>query len=244
MSRTRTGQGNFKRGTLKRLWGTSRAKKTVQVHLANGLLLAHYKEESGRICEDVSWLPGASQFDPHPSTELVKHGYSVALLYMGARLGGTSQFPLQRAHLDPHGHEIFYQVGGGRATSQATRGVVANFIKENIIARLGVPHRIINDNDTPFVNKEVRKMLEYYQVKHYRSSPYYIQGNGQAEATNKILIKTSQEYSEGWVTHLANALWAYRSSPKFAIGFSHFSLVYRIEAISPVKLMIPSLRVM
>ena len=87
-------------------------------------------------------------------------------------------------------------------------------------------------------------MLEYYQVKHYRSSPYYIQGNGQAEATNKILIKTSQEYSGGRVTHLANVLWAYFSSPKFAIGFSHFSLVYSIEAISPTKLMIPSLRVM
>ena len=87
-------------------------------------------------------------------------------------------------------------------------------------------------------------MLEYYQVKHYWSSSYYLQGNRQAEATNKILIKTSQEYSGGWVTHLANVLWAYCSSPKFAIGFSHFSLVYRIEAISPVKLMIPSLRVM
>ena len=90
MSRTRTDQGNVKRGTLKRMWGTSREKKTVQMHLANGLLLAHYEEESSKICEDVSWLLGASQFDPHPSIELVKHGYSVALLYMGARLGGTS----------------------------------------------------------------------------------------------------------------------------------------------------------
>ena len=56
---------------------------------------------------------------------------------------------------------------------KATRGVVANFIKENIIVRFGVPHRIINDNGTPFVNSDVRKMLEFYQVKHHRSSPYY-----------------------------------------------------------------------
>ena len=44
-------------------------------------------------------------------------------------------------------------------------------------------------------------MLEYYQVKHYLSSPYYPQGIGQAKATNKTLVKvirkTSQEYSEG-----------------------------------------------
>ena len=49
---------------------------------------------------------------------------------------------------------------------KATRGVVANFIKKkNIIVRFGVPHRIISDNGTPFVNSEVRKMLEFYQVK-------------------------------------------------------------------------------
>ena len=76
---------------------------------------------------------------------------------------------------------------------------VANFIKENIIARFGVPHRIISDNGTPFVNSDVRKMLEFYQVKHHQSSPYYPQGNGQVKATNKTLIKIiskmSQEYT-------------------------------------------------
>ena len=72
---------------------------------------------------------------------------------------------------------------------KATLGVVVNFIKENIIVRFGVPHRIISDNGTPFVNNEVRNMLEFYQIKHHQSSPYYPQGNGQAKATNKTLIK-------------------------------------------------------
>ena len=87
---------------------------------------------------------------------------------------------------------------------------VANFIKENIIVRFWVPHRIISDNGTPFVNSDVRKMLEFYQIKHHWSSPYYSQGNGQAKATNKTLIKIiskmSQEYTGGWVTHLPDAL--------------------------------------
>ncbi|XP_050290227.1 uncharacterized protein LOC126728454 [Quercus robur] len=110
---------------------------------------------------------------------------------------------------------------------KATKGAVAKFIKENIIVRFGVSHRIISDNDTPFVNNDVRKMLEFYQVKHYRSSPYYSQGNRHAEATNKTLIKIiskmSQEYMGGWATYLSNALWAYRKSPKSATGFSPFS---------------------
>ena len=56
---------------------------------------------------------------------------------------------------------------------KATGGVVANFIKENIIVWFRVPHRIISDNRTPFVKKKVRKMLEFYQVKHHWSLPYY-----------------------------------------------------------------------
>ena len=56
---------------------------------------------------------------------------------------------------------------------KATGGAVANFIKENIIVRFRVPHKIISDNGTPFVNSDVRKMLEFYQVKHHRLSPYY-----------------------------------------------------------------------
>ena len=78
---------------------------------------------------------------------------------------------------------------------KATGGVVANFIKEKIIVRFRVPHRIISDNDTPFVNKEVRNMLEFYQVKHHRSLPYYLYGNRQEEVTNKTLIKIISKMS-------------------------------------------------
>ena len=130
---------------------------------------------------------------------------------------------------------------------KASEGVVANFIKENIIVRFGVPHRIISDNGTPFVNSDVRKMLEFYEVKHHRSSPYYPQGNGQVDATNKILIKIiskmSQEYTGGWAMHLSDALWAYINSPKSATEFSPFSLVYGIKVMSPAEVMTPSLRV-
>ena len=72
---------------------------------------------------------------------------------------------------------------------KVTGGAVANFIKENIIMRFGVPQRVISDNGTPFVNSDVRKMLEFYQVKHHRSSPYYPQGNGKVEGIDKVLIK-------------------------------------------------------
>uniref|UniRef100_A0A2N9I5K4 Integrase catalytic domain-containing protein n=1 Tax=Fagus sylvatica TaxID=28930 RepID=A0A2N9I5K4_FAGSY len=105
---------------------------------------------------------------------------------------------------------------------KATGAAVANFIREHIITRFGIPHKIISDNGTPFVNKDVREVLEHYRIKHRRSTPYYPQGNGQAEATNRMLLRILSkmvfDYGKGWNSHLADVLWAYRGSPKTATG--------------------------
>ena len=47
-----------------------------------------------------------------------------------------------------------------------------------------------------------------------------------------------------WEMHLPDALWVYKNSPKSAINFLPFSLVYGIEVIIQVEVMIPSSRVM
>uniref|UniRef100_A0A2N9F1C8 Uncharacterized protein n=1 Tax=Fagus sylvatica TaxID=28930 RepID=A0A2N9F1C8_FAGSY len=103
---------------------------------------------------------------------------------------------------------------------KATGAAVANFIREHIITRFGIPYKLITDNGTPFINKDVREMLEHYRVKHRRSTPYYPQGNGQAEATNRMLLRILSkmvfDYGNDWKAHLADVLWAYRSSPKTA----------------------------
>ena len=72
---------------------------------------------------------------------------------------------------------------------KVTGAAIANFIREHVITRFGIPYKLINDNGTPFINKDVREVLEHYRVKHRRSIPYYPQGNGQAEATNKMLLR-------------------------------------------------------
>uniref|UniRef100_A0A2N9HR17 Integrase catalytic domain-containing protein n=1 Tax=Fagus sylvatica TaxID=28930 RepID=A0A2N9HR17_FAGSY len=131
---------------------------------------------------------------------------------------------------------------------KATGAAVANFIREHIITRFGIPHKIISDNGTPFVNKSVREVLEHYQIKHRRSTPYYPQGNGQAEATNRMLLRILSkmvfDYGKGWNSHLADTLWAYRGSTKTATGFTPFSLVYGTDAISPTELLVPSPRIL
>ena len=130
---------------------------------------------------------------------------------------------------------------------KATRATVANFVREHIITRFGIPRKLISDNGTPFINKDMKGLTEAYHIRHGRSTPYYPQGNGQVEATNrvmlKILKKMKHEYRGKWNDHMTNVLWACRSSVKTATGFSPFSLVYGTEAISLVELVVPTTRV-
>ena len=130
---------------------------------------------------------------------------------------------------------------------KATGATIANFIREHIITRFGIPKRLINDNGTPFINKDMKGLTEAYYIKYGSSTPDYPQGNGQAEATTrvmlKILKKMKHEYRGKWSDHLADVLWACRSFVKTATGFSPFSLIYGTEAISPMELVVPTPRV-
>ena len=87
---------------------------------------------------------------------------------------------------------------------KATGAAMANFIQKHIITRFGIPRRLISDNGTPFINKDMKNLTEACYIKHGRSTPYYPQRNGQTEATNrviqKILKKMKHEYRENGVT--------------------------------------------
>ena len=111
-------------------------------------------------------------------------------------------------------------MGSGYPFEEATGAAVSNFVRKHIITQFGIPRRLINDNGTSFVNKDVRSLLERYHIKHRRSTPYYPQENGQAEATNrvilKILKKMKHKYGGKWSSHLTNVIWACKSSLKTA----------------------------
>jgi transposase InsO family protein len=45
------------------------------------------------------------------------------------------------------------------------------------------------DQGTSFISKEVREFVDSFGIKLLNSSPYYAQANGQAESSNKTLVK-------------------------------------------------------
>jgi ribonuclease HI len=70
---------------------------------------------------------------------------------------------------------------------------MVEFVKEHIIYRFGIPETITTDQGTQFTSSEFREFAESMEVKLLNSSPYYAQANGQAEASNKIMIKIIQK---------------------------------------------------
>jgi hypothetical protein len=84
-------------------------------------------------------------------------------------------------------------------------------------------------------------------IKLFNSSPYYAQANGQAEASNKIMIKLIQkkidQKSKRWHSVLNEALWAYRMAPHGATKTFPYELVYGHHAVLPWEMQSDSRRV-
>jgi transposase InsO family protein len=96
---------------------------------------------------------------------------------------------------------------------KVTLGNMVHFVKEHIIYRFWIPQTITTDQGTQFTSSEFCDFAEEMGIKLYNSSPYYAQANGQAEASNKIMIKIIQkkidEKPKKWHSVLNEALWAY-----------------------------------
>ena len=114
---------------------------------------------------------------------------------------------------------------------------VAWFLENIIICWFGVPQEIIFYNGSYF-EREVRRIMELYNIEHHKSSLYWPQDNGAIEAANKnvknILAKTVVTYKD-WVEKLPFALWGYRTSIHAPIRATPYSLVYGSEAVLPMR---------
>jgi hypothetical protein len=119
-----------------------------------------------------------------------------------------------------------------------------SFVQEHIIYRFGT---LTNDQGPSFMSQQFREFAESMKIKLLNSSPYYAQVNGQAEASNKVLIKIIKKKIKDnlrrWHEKLSDALWAHRTSRHGATKVTPFELVYGQEAVLPVEIGLHSLRV-
>ena len=97
----------------------------------------------------------------------------------------------------------------------------------------------ISDNGLQFDSKAFRKYCSDLGIKNRYSTPAYPQGNGQAEAVNKVIVnglkKRLDDAKERWVEELPHVLWTYRTTPRKSTGETPFSMTYGAEAVIPLE---------
>ena len=75
-------------------------------------------------------------------------------------------------------------------TRNATDKVIIDFIQENILSIFVFPKKLLTDNDQAFRSKAMVAFCEKNGIMLKHSTPYYPQGNGLAESTNKSIIQS------------------------------------------------------
>jgi hypothetical protein len=73
---------------------------------------------------------------------------------------------------------------------------VIYFLESNIFYRFNIPLEIITDNDLAFIYEKLTQFMVGFGVKHFTSYDYYPRGNGQADSTNKNLVRIIKKIIE------------------------------------------------
>ncbi|MCO5607136.1 hypothetical protein L7F22_061329 [Adiantum nelumboides] len=123
---------------------------------------------------------------------------------------------------------------------------VSRFVYTHICCRFGTPLEIVFDNVPRFGKGLLTEACEELHILHRHSTPYYPQLNGLVEKANGIIAgiirKMVKNKTKLWDDFLDGALWAYRTTYKEATEFTPFHSVYGQEALQPIELNIPTMR--
>jgi hypothetical protein len=117
---------------------------------------------------------------------------------------------------------------------------VLRFFKRNILARFGVPARVVSEIGTQFTDQRFQDYLRNIDIKQSFTSVEHPQANGLAEAANKVILRGIRRRLDTaktqWAEELHAVIWAYRTTPHSTTGESPFWLTYGTEAIIPIEL--------
>ena len=120
------------------------------------------------------------------------------------------------------------------------------FVWRNIVTQFEVLKVLISDNGLQFDSKAFRRYCCELGITNRYSTPAYPQGNGQAEASNKVIVnglkKRLDDAKGRWVEKLPHVLWAYRTTPRRSTGETPFAMTYGAEAVISLEANFPTLR--
>uniref|UniRef100_A0A2N9FV23 Integrase catalytic domain-containing protein n=1 Tax=Fagus sylvatica TaxID=28930 RepID=A0A2N9FV23_FAGSY len=199
-------------------------------------------EEANRLIQEMhAGLMGAHANGPFLARKIMRAG--LLLVDNGERTASD----MSRRAINARSIDYFTKWVEACSFKNVTQVAVTRFVKNNIICRYGMPEMLITDNASNLNNRMMDQLCQQFKIQHHNSAPYRPKMNGAVEAANKnvkkILSKMTETYKD-WHEHLPYALCAYRTSVRTSVGATPYSLVYGMEAVLPVEVEIPSLRIL
>jgi len=152
------------------------------------------------------------------------------------------------------GNKRYLLVGTDYFTKWVEAELVANirdvdakkFVWRNIVTRFGVPHTLISDNGLQFNSKAFRRYYNELGIANRYSTLAYPQGNGQAEAINKVIVNGLKKWLDDakgrWVEELPHVWWTYQTTPPRSTRETPFLMTYGAEAVISLETKFPTLK--
>ncbi|MCO5558756.1 hypothetical protein L7F22_012342 [Adiantum nelumboides] len=114
------------------------------------------------------------------------------------------------------------------------------------MTRFATPLEIVSDNGPGFRRGLLTEVCEELKISHIHSTPYYPQSNGFVEKANGIIARIIRKMVESKPKRSDNfldgAIWPYKTTYSDATQFTPFHLVYGQEALQPIELNIPTIK--
>ncbi|KAK2997629.1 hypothetical protein RJ639_025207 [Escallonia herrerae] len=132
------------------------------------------------------------------------------------------------------------------ALATITEKKCEDFFWRAIVCRFGIPRVLVTDNGKQFDNPTFRTFCTNLVIEQRFTFVAHPQTNGQIEVTNRTLLQGIKKKLDGakglWVEELPKILWAYNTTTRNPTGETPFSLSFGTEALIPVEVGLPSLR--
>ncbi|XP_015169415.1 uncharacterized protein [Solanum tuberosum] len=112
--------------------------------------------------------------------------------------------------------------------------------------RFGIPESIITDNGFNLNSGLMHDIFEKFKIIHRNSTPYRLQMNGAVEAANKNIKRIRWNMIDNykhWHENLPFSLFVYRTIISTSTEATPYHLVYGMEAVLPMEVEMPSLRI-
>ncbi len=113
------------------------------------------------------------------------------------------------------------------ASSATTEDIVKFW--STVFSRHGNPECIVTDNGTQFTSAVFAEFLKQRDIKHIRTSVYYLASNCAVERFHRALkgcIQKAIQYAQPWNRAVTEWLQVYRATPHATTGVSPYELLY------------------